>query len=96
MQKVETTCDNCSKDLSDAGSMPAYRLCLSSQKIANSGMYMNAVHVTPMLVRDHHFCGVHCLLEWTGRTYPAALMRKKSEDALTRQNRLQADEIGDD
>lgn len=78
MERVEVNCDHCMKSLADAGSMPTYRICLSSEKVPNSGPYMNAVHVTPPIQQDHHFCNMYCLSEWLDKTYPR--IRAKHEN----------------
>lgn len=59
---VTVVCDYCAKDLSDAGAMPTFRLCLNAERVPNSGNTMFAVHVTPPLLGEAHFCGFPCLV----------------------------------
>lgn len=61
-KKTTITCDHCGKDLSDAGAMPSFRLHLTAERVANSGAFQYAVHVTPPLLGEAHFCGFPCLV----------------------------------
>lgn len=64
------TCDNCGSDISDAGPMPSFRLCLKPERIKNSGGIMYAVLSDPPISRDHHFCGLRCLHVWLDSVDP--------------------------
>jgi len=70
MRKVEVTCDNCQRQLSDTGSMPAFRVVLKSEQIPSSSPYRNAVHIEPQVRDEQHFCGIDCLYSWLDKTYP--------------------------
>lgn len=61
---VKITCDQCRRDLTDSGAMPAYRLALTPERIAQSGGIGYAVHVYPPIDGQHHFCSLECLGAW--------------------------------
>lgn len=67
MKTVEIKCDACGGDLTDAGSMPTFRLSLQAEAVANSGNFMYAIAVHPELRRTYHFCRLNCLDLWRDR-----------------------------
>jgi hypothetical protein len=57
-------CDQCGADLHGGGNVPAYRLCLSAQRISTGSGPVADVLAYPPIERDYHFCGLRCLAEW--------------------------------
>lgn len=75
MKTIEIKCDACEADLTDAGSMPTYRLQLGAEAVPNSGSIICSVAVRPDLERQYHFCGIPCLGKWMSNAHPDALAR---------------------
>jgi hypothetical protein len=57
-------CDACNADITEGGSMPSFRLTLSSEKLRNNTGFECAVYVLPPIDGTKHFCGKQCLTNW--------------------------------
>ena len=64
MKNIKITCDDCGKDITETGSMPAFRLVLSSEKLPSSANSIYAVLVEPPIDRTYYFCNCICLRRW--------------------------------
>lgn len=61
MKTITITCDQCGKDLSESGPMPTYMITLDSVMVSSTSDFRYAVHVTPPVARQKHFCGPKCV-----------------------------------
>lgn len=64
MKETKITCDDCGKDLTETGGMPAFRLTLSSEPIPHNTSIVLAILVYPEVKRNRHFCNLACLRNW--------------------------------
>lgn len=64
MKKTTYTCDQCNKDLTYTGAVPAYRISLFAEKLFHQANAIAAIYIYPPIDEPHHFCGLNCLHEW--------------------------------
>jgi hypothetical protein len=67
MQTTIIKCDHCQSDLSQKRGGGGQRLVLKRESIPNNSSVVYAVHIEPLLKRDHHFCALGCLSQWIGQ-----------------------------
>jgi hypothetical protein len=66
-------CDGCHADITETGSMPAYRLVLRCESVphAHDVHSIYAVHtVSPIAPGTKHFCGLACLRKFIDGPQP--------------------------
>ena len=64
MEKHETTCDGCGKDLTITCNYVDYRIVLFSQSIPSWDGVVTDFNIENPLPQNKHFCGMRCLLGW--------------------------------
>lgn len=64
MKTSQVNCDACGKDITATTNCIDWRIELSCQKLATLGGVVTSMCAEPELKRNHHFCGLNCLLKW--------------------------------
>jgi len=64
MKTERVICDNCGKDITETGAMPAYRLRLTAEQLEHNTKFVHAVLIYPPLPADLYFCNLQCLATW--------------------------------
>lgn len=72
-EKVEITCDQCGRDLTQSSNCIDYRLGLVNQRIPSMGGFVTAMAAYPAIDHNAYFCGVPCCAAWLAANYPNAL-----------------------
>lgn len=62
MKKIKIFCDECDKDISQTGSMPAYRLVLFAEKMPSNSDITYAAVVHNPIPEPMYFCNHTCLV----------------------------------
>ena len=64
MRTTTVVCDGCGADRTSTGNCEDYRLALVVESLPRHSHTVTAMAVTPDIDRDHHFCGINCLVTW--------------------------------
>ena len=86
MKKIEINCDMCEADLRYTGYMAEYYFTLSPTAKTNPGNSAFATALEPHIKRDHHFCGMQCLSDWTSKWADQMRAFKESRDTARQQH----------
>lgn len=70
METHKITCDHCGRNLSSTSNCIDWRLALRNEEIPSRDGMVTTVMRYPAFDRDHHFCGIGCLVRWIRKKVP--------------------------
>lgn len=74
-------CSHCKRDLTHSGGSYDHSLILSDRKFGPpDGWPVFDIFILPIIEKDHHFCGLGCLVAWANFQYIEQYKKLKIEN----------------